>query len=277
MGIGLGGLNPSYAFSICYVILTCRGSEMFDLTGKCAFVTGASRGIGRSVAVSLARAGADVALVGRDTAALEETRQAVTGLGRRSLALQADVTSAASIEAAVASACKEFGRIDILVCNAGVQKLKPFLDMAPEDWRGLISTNLEGAIMTMQSVGRRMVAQKSGTIMVMASIYSFVGAPGNSIYCLTKGGLSQLSKALAVEWARYNVRVNAICPGWIETDLTKPYMQDQKVIDAGLRQIPLRRFGRPDDIGPLAVYLASDEASFVTGQAYVIDGGQIAH
>jgi len=250
---------------------------MFDLTGKYAFVTGASRGIGRNVAVSLARAGADVALVGRDSAALDQTLQAVTGLGRRALALQADVTNAASVEAAVVAACKEFGRIDILVCNAGVQKLKPFLDMAPEDWRGLIATNLEGAIVTMQSVGRRMVAQKSGAIITMASVYSFIGAPGNSIYCLTKGGLSQLSKALAVEWARYNVRVNAICPGWIETDLTKPYMQDQKVIDAGLRQIPLRRFGKPEDIGPLAVYLASDEASFVTGQAYVIDGGQIAH
>src|SRR3990170_2812609 len=178
---------------------------MFDLTGKCAFVTGASRGIGRNVAVSLARAGANVALVGRDNAALDQTLQAVTTLGRR------------------------------------------------------------------------MVAQKSGVIIAMASVYSFIGAPGNSIYCLTKGGLSQLSKALAVEWARYNVRVNAICPGWIETDLTKPYMQDPKVIDAGLRQIPLRRFGKPEDIGPLAVYLASDEASFVTGQAYVIDGGRIAH
>src|SRR3989304_1348191 len=108
---------------------------MFDLTGKCAFVTGASRGIGRNVAVSLARAGANVALVGRDNAALDQTLQAVTTLGRRALALQADVTNAASVEAAVVAACKEFGKIDILVCNSGVQKLKPFLDMAPEDWR----------------------------------------------------------------------------------------------------------------------------------------------
>ena len=129
---------------------------MFDLTGKCAFVTGASRGIGRSVAVSLAQAGADVALLGRDNAALGQTLKAVTSLGRRALALQADVTSAASMETAVASACKEFGKIDILVCNAGVQNLKPFLDMVPEDWRGLIATNLEGAIVTLQSVGRRM-------------------------------------------------------------------------------------------------------------------------
>jgi NAD(P)-dependent dehydrogenase (short-subunit alcohol dehydrogenase family) len=250
---------------------------MFDLTGKGAFVTGASRGIGRSVAVSLARAGARVALVGRDIEALAETLSAVEAAGGQGLTLQGDMTNAGSVEAAVARACESFGKLDVLVCNAGVQKLKPFLDMKPEDWRGLIATNLEGAILTMQSAGRRMVAQKSGVVIAMASIYSFVGAPGNSIYCMTKGGLLQLSRALAVEWARYNVRVNAICPGWIETELTKPYMQDQKAVEAGLRQIPLRRFGRPEDIGPLAVYLASDEACFVTGQAYVIDGGQIAH
>ena len=250
---------------------------MFDLTGKTAFVTGASRGIGRGVAVSLAQAGADVALIGRDTAALDETLAGVKATGRRALAIKTDVTSAGSIEAAVTQTVKEFGKIDTLVCNAGVQRLKPFLDMKQDDWRSLISTNLEGAIMTMQAVGKGMVEQKGGSIITMSSIYSFVGAPWNSIYCMTKGGLAQLSKALAVEWARYNVRVNAICPGWIETDLTKPYMQDQKTVDAGLRQIPLRRFGKPEDIGPMAVYLASDEASFVTGQSYVIDGGQIAH
>jgi NAD(P)-dependent dehydrogenase (short-subunit alcohol dehydrogenase family) len=191
--------------------------------------------------------------------------------------LQADVTDAASVQRAVDTACEQFGKVDILVCNAGAQRLKPFLDMSPADWRELIATNLEGAIVAIQCAGRGMVERKSGVVLVMASIYSFVGAPGNSIYCLTKGGLLQLSKALAVEWARYNVRVNAICPGWIETDLTRPYMQEQKAVDAGLRQIPLRRFGKPEDIGPLAVYLASDEAAFVTGQAFVIDGGQIAH
>ena len=250
---------------------------MFDLHGKVALVTGASRGIGRSVAVSLAKAGANLALTGRDESALEETRLAVGACGVKALCIKTDVTRAESIEAAVTQTQKTLGKIDTLVCNAGVQKLKPFLDMKPEDWRSLISTNLEGAIMTMQTVGRGMVEQKSGSIITMASIYSFVGAPWNSIYCMTKGGLTQLSKALAVEWARYNVRVNAICPGWIETDLTKPYMLDPKTVEAGLRQIPLRRFGQPEDIGPMAVYLASDESSFVTGQAYVIDGGQIAH
>ena len=183
--------------------------------------------------MSLAQAGANVALVGRDAAALEETSRAVKEAGAEALILQADVTNADSVESAVEKACASFGKLDVLVCNAGVQKLKPFLDMKPEDWRGLIATNLEGAIVTMQSVGRRMVAQKSGSVIAMASIYSFVGAPFNSIYCMTKGGLMQLSRALAVEWARYNVRVNAICPGWIETELTKPYMQDQKTVEAG--------------------------------------------
>jgi len=250
---------------------------MFDLSGKSALVTGASRGIGRSVAVSLAQAGASVALLGRDTKALDETLAEVGKTGARALVLTADVTRPETVEAAVEKTCSEFGRLDVLVCNAGSQNLKPFLEMKPEDWKGLIATNLEGAIVAMQSAGKRMVAQKSGVVIAMASIYSFVGAPWNSIYCMTKGGLMQLSKALAVEWARYNVRVNAICPGWIETDLTRPYMQDQKTVDAALKNIPLRRFGRPEDVGPLAVYLASDEASFVTGQAYIVDGGQIAH
>ena len=250
---------------------------MFSLKGKSALVTGASRGIGRSVAVCLAQAGAQVALVGRDGAALGQTHAEVKAAGVDGLVLKADVADAASVQQAVDAARGKFGKLDVLVCNAGAQRLKPFLEMTQSDWRELIATNLEGAIVTMQAVGRGMVEQKSGVVLVMASIYSFVGAPGNSIYCMTKGGLLQLSRALAIEWARYNIRVNAICPGWIETDLTRPYMQDQKAVDAGLRQIPVRRFGRPEDIGPLAVYLASDEASFVTGQAFVIDGGQIAH
>jgi NAD(P)-dependent dehydrogenase (short-subunit alcohol dehydrogenase family) len=250
---------------------------MFSLQGKAALVTGASRGIGRSVAVCLAQAGAQVGLVGRDRAALKQTSDEIEAGGGSGTVIEADVTDAASVERAVDTARGSFGKLDILVCNAGVQRLKPFLDMQPSDWRELIATNLEGALMTMQSVGRGMVEQKSGVVLVMASIYSFVGAPGNSIYCMTKGGLLQLAKALAVEWARHNVRVNAICPGWIETDLTLPYMQDPRAVEAGLRQIPVRRFGKPEDIGPLAVYLASDEASFVTGQAFVIDGGQIAH
>jgi NAD(P)-dependent dehydrogenase (short-subunit alcohol dehydrogenase family) len=249
---------------------------MFDLKGKCAVISGASRGIGRSVAVSLATAGADVVLWGRDRSALAETQAAVTAVGAKASIDTFDVTDAAAVAKATASAIERHGKIDAAVVNAGVNKLKPFLEFKPAEWESIINANVIGAIHTMQAVGRHMTERKSGSMITMASIYSFVGAPGNSIYCLSKGALMQLARCAAIEWARFNVRVNAICPGWIETDLTAPYMTDEKTVAAGLKGIPLRRFGKPEDIGPLAVYLAADESQWVTGQSFVVDGGQIA-
>jgi NAD(P)-dependent dehydrogenase (short-subunit alcohol dehydrogenase family) len=249
---------------------------MFELSGKCALVSGASRGIGRAVAVSLAQAGADLVLWGRDREALAETRKAVETLGVKASVEAFDVTDGAAVAKATAAAIALHGKIDAAVVNAGVNKLKPFLEWTPPEWESVIGANLVGAMHTMQAVGRHMTERKSGSVITMASIYSFVGAPGNSIYCLTKGGLMQLSRCVALEWSRFSVRVNAICPGWIETDLTAPYMTDDKTVAAGLKQIPLRRFGKPVDIGPLAVYLASDESQWVTGQSFVVDGGQIA-
>jgi NAD(P)-dependent dehydrogenase (short-subunit alcohol dehydrogenase family) len=249
---------------------------MFDLTGKTAVVTGASRGIGRSVAVSLAQAGANVVLWGRDRNSLAETLADVEKCNVKAAVDAFDVTHASDVQRGTAAAIDRFGKIDVTVVNAGVNELKPFLDWKPEEWDRLIGANLVGAMHTMQAIGRHMTERKSGSVITMASIYSFVGAPGNSIYCLTKGGLMQLTKCVAIEWSRFNVRVNAICPGWIETDLTAPYMQDDKALAAGLKQIPLRRFGQPKDIGPMAVYLAADESQWITGQSFVIDGGQIA-
>lgn len=248
---------------------------MFDLHGKTALVTGASRGIGRNIALSLARAGADLALWARDEAGLRSVASEAEAFGARVAVQALDVSDLAAVNDAAARTLAQ-GPVDVLAVNAGVNELKPFLDQAPEDWRYMIDTNLYGAIHTLQAIGRHMTERKSGSVITTSSIYSFVGAPGNSIYCLTKGGLLQLTKALAIEWARFNVRVNAICPGWIETALTAPYMQDEKSIAAGLRQIPMRRFGKPEDIGPMAVYLAADESGWVTGQSFVIDGGQIA-
>jgi NAD(P)-dependent dehydrogenase (short-subunit alcohol dehydrogenase family) len=224
----------------------------------------------------MAKAGADLILWGRDREALAQTQASVNEFGVKSTVAAFDVTDGAAVVEATAKSIQECGKIDAAVINAGVNKLKPFLDWTPQEWEQVMGANLVGAMHTMQAVGRHMTERKSGSVITMASIYSFVGAPGNSIYCMTKGGLMQLSKCVAVEWSRFNVRVNAICPGWIETDLTTPYMQDDKVVAAGLKNIPLRRFGKPDDIGPMAVYLAADESQWVTGQSFVIDGGQIA-
>jgi len=249
---------------------------LFDLTGKNALVTGASRGIGRNVALSLAQAGANVVLWGRDQAGLDQTAAQLRQYEVESLCNAFDITEAAAVQQATAQALERFGHLDVLVVNAGINVLRPFLDWTPDQWDQMIGVNLVGALHTLQAVGRHMTERKQGSIITMSSIYSYVGAPDNSIYCLTKGGMLQLTKSLAIEWARHKVRVNAICPGWIETDLTAPYMQDEKVCAAGLKQIPLRRFGQPSDIGPMAVYLASDEAQWTTGQSFVIDGGQIA-
>lgn len=249
---------------------------MFDLTGKTALVTGASKGIGQSIALKLAEAGSDLVIWGKDVGGLEKTRHEAEKFGVTVAIESFDILDTAKISEATAKAMDQFGKIDTLAVNAGINQLRPFLEWTPDQWSHMIGVNLVGAIATIQNVGRTMVDRKNGCIITTSSIYSFVGAPNNSIYCLTKGGLMQLTKSLATEWARYNVRVNAICPGWIETDLTKPYMQDEKSISAGLKQIPMRRFGKPSDIGPMAVYLASDEAQWVTGQSFVIDGGQIA-
>ena len=192
------------------------------------------------------------------------------------MAVPTDVTDAAGVARAAADAFKAFGRIDAAVVNAGQQNLKPFLDMTDEECRTVIETNLLGSLLTIREVGRGMVAQGGGSIIAMGSIYGFVGAVGASVYAMTKGGLMQFVKSLAIEWARSNVRLNSLCPGWIETDLTRPYMGDERIVKSALRNIPLHRFGQPQDIGPAAVYLASDASSFVTGQSIVIDGGQIA-
>lgn len=249
---------------------------MFDLTGKTALVTGASKGIGQNMALKLAEAGSNLVIWGKDVSGLEKTKNEAVKFGVTVATESFDILDTDRMSVATAKAMDQFEKIDTLVVNAGMNELRPFLEWTSDQWSHMIGVNLISAINTIQKVGRTMVDRQSGSIITTSSIYSFVGAPNNSIYCLTKGGLLQLTKSLATEWAKYNVRVNAICPGWIETDLTKPYMQDEKSINAGLRQIPMRRFGQPSDIGPMAVYLASDESNWVTGQSFVIDGGQIA-
>jgi NAD(P)-dependent dehydrogenase (short-subunit alcohol dehydrogenase family) len=251
--------------------------KAFSLEGKAVFVTGASSGIGRQVAIAMGEAGANVALVARRAEALEETAALATAAGApRVIAIQADVMKHDTIARAVETSAKEFGRIDAAVVNAGIQNLKPFLDFTDEEWRAVLETNVVGSMVTVREVGRHMIGQGGGSIVAMGSIYGLVGATGASVYCMTKGAVMQLVKSLSVEWARHKVRLNSICPGWIQTDLTAPYSNDERVVQSALRNIPLHRLGETTDIAPAAVYLASDASSFVTGQAIVIDGGQTA-
>jgi NAD(P)-dependent dehydrogenase (short-subunit alcohol dehydrogenase family) len=252
-------------------------TNMFSLEGKSILITGASSGIGREIAIAMGGAGADLVLVARRTDALTETASLAKKSGAKKVfVVPADVANPPSIAAAVEKAVKECGRIHAAVVNAGIQNLKPLLDFTDDEWRAVVETNIVGSLMTIREIGRHMVASGGGSIVAMGSIYGLIGAPGASVYAMSKGALMQLCKTLAIEWARYNVRVNSLAPGWIQTDLTAPYSKDEKVTNAALRNIPLRRFGETPDIAPAAIYLASDASSYVTGQSIVIDGGQTA-
>jgi NAD(P)-dependent dehydrogenase (short-subunit alcohol dehydrogenase family) len=251
--------------------------KAFSLQGKTALVTGASSGIGRQVAIAMGEAGANLALVARRIETLEETASLARDAGApRVITIAADVMNHETVAAAVAKTTVEFGRIDAAVVNAGVQNLKPFLDFTDGEWRALVETNVVGSMVTIREVGRHMVSNGGGSIVAMGSIYGLVGASGASVYSMTKGAVMQLVKSLSVEWARHKVRLNSICPGWIQTDLTAPYSTDEKIIKSALRNIPLHRLGEVGDIAPAAVYLASDASSYMTGQSIVIDGGQTA-
>ena len=248
-----------------------------SLHGKVALVTGASRGIGREVALTLSAAGADISVVARNVDALQELAGEIKNRDQRSvLTLQADITSSTDIAAAFAKTVKEFGRLDVAVVNAGIYMPGSFLKMSEEQCREIIETNIFGSLTTIREAGRIMCEQKSGSIIFMGSLYGHIGGNGSSVYCLTKAAIMHLIKSLAVEWARYGVRLNSVCPGWISTDLNELYSRDEKVAEAALAEIPLGRFGTVKDVGPAVSFLASDAASFITGQEIIIDGGQLA-
>jgi NAD(P)-dependent dehydrogenase (short-subunit alcohol dehydrogenase family) len=254
-----------------------RDMKAFSLEGRTVLITGASSGIGRQIAIAMGEAGANLALVARRVEALEETADLAGKAGSpRVITIGGDVVKHDSITAAVEKTATEFGHIHASVVNAGIQNLKPFLDFTDAEWRSILETNVVGSLVTIREVGKHMVANGGGSIIAMGSIYGLVGANGASVYCMTKGAVMQLVKSLSIEWARYNIRLNSISPGWIQTDLTAPYSTDEKVTKSALRNIPLHRFGETRDISPAAVYLASDASSYITGQTIVIDGGQTA-
>jgi NAD(P)-dependent dehydrogenase (short-subunit alcohol dehydrogenase family) len=250
---------------------------MFELRGQVAIVTGASRGIGEALALGLARAGADVASVSRNITALELVANQVREIGRRSLAVRADVGRSQDIEAAVEEILDHFGKIDILVNNAGISPvLKQAHEMTEVEWEEIVRVNLTGTFLFSRTCGRVMIPQGGGKIINMASVGGTVGFPRQAAYCATKGAIIQLTKVLALDWARYNIQVNAVGPSYIETDLTTG-MRESKVISQNLlRMTPMGRFGKREELVGAVVFLASGASSYMTGQTIYVDGGWLA-
>ena len=248
--------------------------DCFSLKGKKGFVSGASRGLGREMALTLAEAGADVALAARNVEALNETADLIKKMGREAVVCPMDIAKLEEIERAVNQAVKAFGRIDILINNSGIAGESPVADLTPEKWDRVIDVNLKGHVFCTRAVGRHMIENRYGKIINIASIVGIMPVIYNSLYAMAKAGLILFTKTLAVEWVRYNIQVNAICPGYFLTDLNRDFFQTpagQKVIN----KIPMRRVADPKEIRGVTLLLASDASSFMTGSVLVIDGGHI--
>lgn len=243
------------------------------LDGRVAVVTGASRGIGRAMAMGLAEAGADLALVARSADELTETADLVKEYGRRAEIFPADVTQVAAIEAMVEAVHKRFGCIDLLVNNAGTNIPKPALTVTEEDWDRQVDLNLKALFFCSQAVGRIMVQQGRGRIINISSQMEKVGYFQRAAYCASKAGVGGLTRALAIEWAEHGVTVNAVAPTFIETPMTRPMLQNATFAQEVLSRIPLGRLGQPEEVAAAVVYLASDAAAMITGHTLMIDGG----
>ncbi|GGE16604.1 beta-ketoacyl-ACP reductase [Marinithermofilum abyssi] len=244
------------------------------LTGKVAMVTGGSRGIGRAVSLELAEAGADVAVVyagNRDAA--EDVVNRIQDLGRKAVAIQANVSDAEQVDAAVKQVVSEFGRVDILVNNAGITRDMLLMRMKEEDWDQVVDTNLKGVFLCTKAVSRPMVKQRFGRIINISSVVGLMGNPGQANYVAAKAGVIGLTKTTAKELAARGVTVNAIAPGFIETDMTSQLGED--VRGELSKQIPLGRLGAPEDVAKAVRFLASDDAAYITGQTLNVDGGMV--
>lgn len=247
---------------------------MMKFEGKVALVTGASRGIGRAIALALAAQGADVAVnYAGSEAAAKEVAAEIEAMGRKAFVIQADIASTEASTAMVDAVVKEFGRIDVLVNNAGITRDGLLMRMKEEDWDAVITTNLKGVFNGTKAAIKYMMKQRSGSIVNISSIVGVMGNAGQANYCAAKAGVIGFTKATAKEVAARGIRVNAIAPGFIKTDMTS--VLPEKVVEAMLAGIPLNRLGETEDIAKAVLFLASSDANYITGQTLHVDGGMV--
>lgn len=250
--------------------------EQFKLDGKVALVTGASSGLGQAIAIALAEAGADVACHARSKGKADETCAAIGKLGRTAITVAGDMAEKETPAKIVAETIEHFDRIDILINNAGMIRRSPAVDFSEDDWATVLEVNLSSVFRLSQAAGRKMIEQGSGKIVNIASLLSFQGGITVPAYTASKSGVAGLTKALANEWAKFNVNVNAIAPGYMETANTDPLRADETRNRQILERIPAGHWGSPDDLAGAAVFLSSAASDYIQGHVLVVDGGWMA-
>ena len=249
-----------------------------SLAGKSAIVTGGRRGIGRAIALALAEAGADVALGDRvvEDGELEAVAAKIRKMGRRSLAVQADITQKADVDGLVQKTLAEFGTVDLLVNNAAMNIRAPLLELKEEGWDRVIDTDLKGYYLCSQAAGKVMVSQKRGNIINIASTAAMDTAPQMGAYCIAKAGVVMLTRILAIELSPFNIRVNAVAPSLVKTKFSQPLWAEAETLKQIESEIPLGRLAEPEDIVGPVLFLASEDSAYITGHTIVVDGGSIA-
>jgi NAD(P)-dependent dehydrogenase (short-subunit alcohol dehydrogenase family) len=250
---------------------------MTQLAGKHALITGASRGIGAAIATGFAEAGADVVLVARDESRLEKVASEIQAMGRRAVVLPCDVTDRDAVHAIAQAAIKALGHLDVVINNAGGMPFAaPLVNTRFTGWERVMRLNLDSTVHVCQALAPHLLARGNGSVVNMSSVAAFIGSPNFSPYAAAKAAVASLTRTLALEWAPYGVRVNALCPGWTATDLNEELWGDPDRNAEILEEIPMGRWAKPEEMVGPAVFLASAASSFMTGQTLVVDGGQTA-